>query len=105
MTALINDVILRLLLCRAKSFSEKKHQPSSIVLEKTELLEQKYYAYQYRQFVTAAAICSDKTLWSLNILNLNEHAHAAQPTGEGKRVGIYIEPSYWLNVGWCSVLS
>ena len=28
----------------------------------------------------AAAICSDETLMTLNILKLNEHAHAAQPT-------------------------
>ena len=32
-----------------------------IVLDVT-LLEQKYYTYQCRQFVTAAAICADKTL-------------------------------------------
>ena len=50
------------------------------------LLEQKYYHYQCRQFVTAAAICADKTLISLNILNSNEHTHAAQQTREGKRV-------------------
>ena len=45
------------------------------------LLEQKYYTYQCRQFVTAAAICADKTLITLNVLNSNEHAHAAQQTG------------------------
>ena len=39
------------------------------------------------QFVTTATICTDKTLISLNILNSNEHAHAMQPTHEGKRVG------------------
>ena len=53
---------------------------------KNELLEQKYYTHQCRQFVTAAAICVDKTLISLNILNSNEHTHAAQQTREGKRV-------------------
>ena len=47
------------------------------------LLEQKYHAHQCRQFVTAAAVCADKTLITLNILDSNEHAHAAQPTGSG----------------------
>ena len=46
------------------------------------LLEQKYYTHQCRQFVAAAAICADKTLISLNILNSNEHTYAAQPTRE-----------------------
>jgi hypothetical protein len=27
-------------------------------------------------------ISVDKTLWSLNVLNSNEHAYAAQPTRE-----------------------
>ena len=53
---------------------------------KTELLEQKYYAHQCRQFVTAAIICADKNLITLNVLNSNEHTHAAQQTREGKRV-------------------
>ena len=44
------------------------------------LLEQKYYAHQYMQFVTAAAICADETLITLNIFNSNAHAYAAQPT-------------------------
>ena len=78
--------------------------------------------------VAAAAICADKTLISLNILNSNEHTHAAQQTREGKRVRcaaqvcsfefkilrlirvlstqiavIYIEPSYRHYVGcWLS---
>ena len=52
-----------------------------IVLAVT-LLEQKYYTHQCRQFVTAAAICADKTTITLNILNSNEHTHAAQPTRE-----------------------
>ena len=51
------------------------------------LLDQKHYACQWRQFITAAVICVDKTLWSLNILNSNEHAYAAQPIRQGKRVG------------------
>ena len=29
-----------------------------------------------------AAICADKTLITLNILNSNEHAYAVQPTHE-----------------------
>ena len=36
--------------------------------------------------VTAAAICADKTLISLNILNSNEHTHAAQQTREGNNL-------------------
>ena len=49
------------------------------------LLEQKYYSHQPKQFVTAAAICADETLISLNIFNSNGHAHAAQQNREGKR--------------------
>ena len=35
---------------------------------------------QCKQFVPHAAICADKTLITLNILNSNEHTHVAQPT-------------------------
>ena len=45
---------------------------------KTELLEQKRHAHQCRKFVTTAAICADKTLITLNVLNSNEHTYAAQ---------------------------
>ena len=94
----------------------------------TELLEQTWCAHQFRQFVVATAICADKILITLNALNPNEHAHAAQLTREGKRVHCAawgcsfefktlrvirvlstqiavtcIEPSYWLNAGcWLS---
>ena len=71
--------------------------------------------YECRDFVTAAAICTDKTLITLNFLNSNEHSHAVQPTREGcaswacsfefkilrlhrvlsiQIAVIYIEPSY-----------
>ena len=39
------------------------------------------------QFVVADAICSDKSLITLDILNSNKHIHAAQLTREGKRFG------------------
>ena len=51
-----------------------------------------------RKFVTAAAICADKTLITLNILNPNEHALAAQQTLEGKRIhkSINLKLEKWL---------
>ena len=35
---------------------------------------------QCSQFIPHAAICTDKNLININILNQNEHVHAAQPT-------------------------
>ena len=34
--------------------------------------------------------CTDETLWSLNVLNSNEHAHAAQPAGWLRSIGMFI---------------
>ena len=51
------------------------------------LLELKHHAHQCRKFVAAAAVWAYETLISLNILNSNEHIHAAQPNHEGRRVG------------------
>ena len=51
------------------------------------LLEQEHCVHQCRQFLTAAAMYSDKIIISLNVLNSNENAHAAQPPRKGKRVG------------------
>ena len=44
-------------------------------------------AHQCRQFVRRAAICTDETIITLNILNPNEYAHTGQPTREGKLIG------------------
>ena len=54
--------------------------------DKNWITRAKHYNNQCKQFVTAAVICADKTLITLNILNSNENAHAAQQTSEGKRV-------------------
>ena len=82
------DLVWRVkIVTRQLEVSQKPLKYVQKMTSKTKLLERKYYTYQCRQFVTAPVICSDKTLISLNILNSNEHAHAAQPTREGERVG------------------
>ena len=45
-------------------------------------LKHKGARQQCRQFVRRAAICTDKTLITLNVLNSNEHAYAGRPTRE-----------------------
>ena len=50
-----------------------------------QLLKHKGVSQQCRQSVRRAVICADETVITLNVLNSNEHDHAAQPTREGKR--------------------
>ena len=47
-----------------------------------EMLGKKLICMKSSQFVPHTMICTDKTLITINILNSNEHAYAAQPTRE-----------------------